>query len=118
MQIPGVDHDRLSERKHKGHITQGLSSEQLGALRSPRPPRRRARSKVVPLGTAAMVACRLSRRVIAKFFGSGCGCRTTTEKPGAWFRWMMRFWYSASVAMHAALRRMPQKENAAMVLQE
>ena len=31
---------------------------------------------------------------------------------------MIRFWYSASVATHATLRRMSQKEDATMVFQE
>ena len=49
------------------------------------------------------------------WLGSGWGCRATTGRFMVWSRMMMRFWNSASIAVHATLRRMSQHDDATMV---
>ncbi len=53
--------------------------------------------------------------VCGAWLGSGWGCRATTGRFMVWSRMMMRFWNSASVAVHATLKRMPQYDDATMV---
>jgi hypothetical protein len=50
-------------------------------------------------------------RLRGAWLASGLGCRATTGRFMVWPRMMMRFWNSASVAVHATLRR----DDAAMV---
>ena len=54
----------------------------------------------------------------AAWLGSGWGCRATTGRLKVLSWRMMRFWYSASVAAHAMLKRKSQNDEATIVLHE